>query len=130
MHRDPEAQVGGWTEESKLPFGNHQDKKIKDVPWTYLNWCAQVMNLRQPGLYRFLIQYIYPNKNGVVMDGSEPMPFGEYEGTPISEVPAKKLLNYWEMRDRIDKKYSRMIVYIERNWDYLEYEVKKMREKT
>lgn len=54
----------GWNPNSKLWFGIHKDKAIKDIPESYLRWLAGAMKAtgswRVNALVAYLTEYLQP----------------------------------------------------------------------
>lgn len=57
----------------------------------------------------------------IILQDTDPMPFGKYKGTPMKEVPAYYLLWLWD-NDRMSPSVEH---YIEQNLEVLEAEAEK-----
>lgn len=54
------------TDQSRLWFGKHKGKKLKDVPATYLIWCSE--KFKEEGQFLKLHEYINTNWESIQMD--------------------------------------------------------------
>ena len=60
----------------------------------------------------------------LALDDNSFMPFGEFKGHKMANVPSKRLLWYWDNQNRMTKQnYPEVYEYIENNLDVIKEEV-------